>query len=98
MYIVNQPITFSITRAKNAAPASIATVRITKPNKAIINAPVSATNPTLTTTGILTFSATPELAGLYKIEVLDTGDDLLVYSFSINVIAPSNTFTTQITV
>jgi len=104
MYIVSQPVNFSITRAKNASPASIASVRITRPNGAILNASISATghvnntNPTSTTTGILVFSDTPVSAGLHKFEVLDTGNDLLMYSFSINVIAPSNTFATQITV
>jgi len=99
MYTVSTLITFNITRAKNAAPASVASVRIIDPAGVIANASLSTnTDPTASITGTLAFSYTPSVAGLYKFEVLDTGNDLLMYSFSINVITPNTTFATQITV
>jgi hypothetical protein len=100
MYVVMlTPIFFTITRAKNAAPALVSSVRVVNPAGVIANAYIDInTNPTASTTGTLTFSYTASVPGLYKFEILDIGNDLLIYSFSINVLSISNTFSTQITV
>ena len=103
MYIVSPtPITFNITRAKNAAPSTIAAVRVVDPSKDVsfITSFISNDAPTALLTKVFSFSHTPSEAGLYRYEILDTNTstDKIMYSFSINVIAPSNTFATQITV
>jgi S-ribosylhomocysteine lyase LuxS involved in autoinducer biosynthesis len=99
MFVVGTPITItaSISTTPNTYIVSDFDIRVMLPNKTVtyINAvtTISYTAPTVTTTGSISFSYTPNSAGLHEI-VISTGtaDNHIVRSKTLlNVIGVSTT-------
>jgi hypothetical protein len=99
MYTVNTQIAFNITRTAKANPVSVSSVRVIDPTGDISNASLGTnTNPTISTTGTLTFNHTPTEAGLYEYEILGSTNTIVLKNIYLLVVSESATYTNTITV
>ena len=98
MFIVNTPITFNYTRAKNASPNLLVVVRLSKPDGDIDEVPIlTNTLPTGSTTGLLSFSFTPTIVGNHRIEILrGAAPHILAHTTIITVVSETTTYSTTL--
>ena len=99
MYVVGNSVTFTITRPKESSPVSITSgsqlVRATDPQGNVSNIPVTASAPTSSATGSVSWGDTLSSKGIWRYEILDdTG--VVVHVLHVNAVDSSSTYTSTV--